>query len=174
MFAVSAAHGLVLLALLQTQGIMPRLDRARDATRLDVVLLESTVRENAPVAPLIPSFEAPMAVEPPELPVIEAEPVEPSTEERLQGLYVGQVRARISRAWEALGPVPSPALPDCQIRVTQSNRGEVLEVTVSECTLDASARAQLVRAVRAAGPLPAPPASLATQSIINLRLAATR
>jgi hypothetical protein len=171
---VSAAHGLVLFALLQTPGIVPRLDPARGEARLDVVLLESTSRDTAPVRNLPPPVEAPISVELPELPALEVEPAAPSAEEPLQGLYLGQVRARISRAWEALGVVPSPALPDCTVRLTQSDRGEVLEVMVSECTLDTSTRALLERAVRASGPLPAPPASLPTQASIEFSLAVAR
>lgn len=170
--AVFAIHGLVLVALLETQVIVPRLDQQRDAARLDVVLLEPTSKDIAPAATLEPPLELPMSIELPELPVLEVEPAEPSAEERLQGLYIGQIRARISRAWEALGIVPSPALPDCRVRLIQSDGGEVLEVMLSGCTLDALTRTLLERAVRASGPLPAPPAALPARASIEFSLAA--
>ena len=101
---------------------------------------------------------------------IEFAPNEGRGDERLQGIYRGQLRARIDRAWQDLSERPVPGLPDCTIRVTQDLRGQVLDVAVADCALSDMDREQLARVVRAAAPLPAPPAGLAFQGRVEFRL----
>jgi hypothetical protein len=74
----------------------------------------------------------------------------------LYGRYIGQVTARIERAW--MRPRRSSSAEfACRLQVLQDERGQVLEVTVSRCSGDSRWRASLVAAVRSASPLPAPP-----------------
>jgi hypothetical protein len=177
--AVSAAHAVLIGALLQGQIRAPLLEGLRVPTaggggqRLEVVLLEPAPREFTP--PLVTTLQivTPMTIDLPTLPTLptlELEPAELSAAEQLQGLYLGQVRARISRAWEALGAGPSPTLPDCLVNVTQDLRGQVLDVAITGCSVDDLSKAQVLRAVRAAAPLPAPPAGLPFRSQVEFRL----
>jgi hypothetical protein len=75
----------------------------------------------------------------------------------LYGRYLGQITARIERAW--MRPRSSPGADTfvCRLQVLQDERGQVLGVTVGRCGGDARWRASLVEAVRSASPLPAPP-----------------
>jgi hypothetical protein len=75
----------------------------------------------------------------------------------LYGRYLGQITARIERAW--MRPRSSPGADTfvCRLQVLQDERGQVLGVTVGRCSGDARWRASLVEAVRSASPLPAPP-----------------
>ena len=75
----------------------------------------------------------------------------------ISGRYVGQIQARIERAW--LRPRTAIGAPifQCQVQVDQDGAGRVGEVTLLECNGDARWRLSLVRAITAASPLPAPP-----------------
>lgn len=174
--AVATVHALLIGALLQGQINAPLLEELRvriaggGGQRLEVVLLEPALPEIPSLVVTAPEIVIATTMDLPTLPPLEIEPAEQSAEERLQGLYLGQVRARISRAWETLGAGASPALPDCLVNVTQGLRGQVLEVAVSDCAVDDLAKGQISRAVRAAAPLPAPPAGVPSQARIDFRL----
>ncbi len=164
---VSALHGLLIVALLQAHVTAPLLEGARvpgtgggESQRLEVVLLEPTPPHVVPPATTVAEIVMPPMLDFATSPSVGMEPAELSNDSRLQGLYLGQVRARIGRAWEALGAPTAADLPDCTIHVTQDRGGQVLDVAVTNCAVDALARAQITRAVRAAAPLPAPPAGL--------------
>jgi hypothetical protein len=72
------------------------------------------------------------------------------------GRYLGQIRARIDRAW--LRPRSAIGAPifQCQVQVDQDSGGRVQEVTLLECNGGASWQLSLVHAIQAASPLPAP------------------
>lgn len=76
---------------------------------------------------------------------------------QLMGIYEGQIRARIERAWRR----PRTALADrqfnCRIKVHQDARGNVLSVKLQECEGTPDWFDSMVHAVKAASPLPAPP-----------------
>jgi hypothetical protein len=76
---------------------------------------------------------------------------------RLYGIYVGQISARIERAW--LKPRSSPGGDRfvCRVQVLQNQSGEVREVTVNDCDADERWQSSLVHAIQSASPLPAPP-----------------
>lgn len=76
---------------------------------------------------------------------------------RLYGIYVGQISARIERAW--LKPRSSPGADRfvCRVQVLQGPSGEVREVTVKDCNADERWQSSLVHAIQSASPLPAPP-----------------
>jgi hypothetical protein len=76
---------------------------------------------------------------------------------RLYGRYLGQITARIERAWMRPRSSPGADTFACRLQVLQDERGQVLGVTVGCCNGDARWRASLVQAVRSASPLPAPP-----------------
>jgi hypothetical protein len=75
----------------------------------------------------------------------------------LYGRYLGQITARIERAWMRPRSSPGADTFACRLQVLQDERGQVLGVTVGRCNGDARWRASLVEAVRSASPLPAPP-----------------
>jgi hypothetical protein len=75
----------------------------------------------------------------------------------LYGRYLGQITARIERAWMRPRSSPGADRFACAVQVLQDEKGQVLNVTVGRCNEDARWRASLVEAVRSASPLPAPP-----------------
>lgn len=76
------------------------------------------------------------------------------------GRYLGQITARIERAWERpRTPVGSTVDErfQCQVGIEQGPTGEVREVTLKYCNGDVRWQLSLARAIQAASPLPAPP-----------------
>lgn len=92
------------------------------------------------------------------------------TAQRLQGLYVGQIKARLLRLLE--GPRDSYAAPNehCVMYVVQNERGQVLDVVSDECEGDAAWRQDVENVIRRASPLPLPPEGLAMGSYLTLDL----
>lgn len=173
---VVVTHGMLVALLLQGGLTVPLIEavdpasRVASGGRLQVLLMEPPLivprtAESAPSLTLAAEL-----VDLPERPTIEWVSEEPNPDERLAGLYLGQLRARISRAWESLSVGHSPALPDCVVQLVQDDRGDVLEVAVRDCPVASPMRERLIQAVWAAAPLPAPPATLPGQARIELRL----
>jgi hypothetical protein len=173
-----AAHGLLLVQLLELGVPLVSRDLSEQALgsgsgdRLQVQLIETA--DESPVAyppdPLTPTLalEAPRVVvtEPSvELPAPGASP-----DEGLFGLYRGQLRARIERARQTIEPNAAPLPRACSAQITQDERGNVLDVVLEGCGAEGPSRMQLERAVRAASPLPAPPAALARESRVEVVL----
>ncbi len=164
--AVVAAH-LVLLSLVLAPRAMPVLREGasgaedRVGARLEVALLEVTapLTDLAEPRPFSPPLR--MAVNPLPLPAFDIGVAEQTPEERLQTLYVGQVRARIERAWQdARTPDDGqPGVP-CRALITQGPRGDVQDVEIRDCRAPLALRRRLSRVIRGVSPLPAPPASL--------------
>ena len=75
----------------------------------------------------------------------------------LYGRYLGQITARIERAWMRPRSSPGADTFACRVQVVQDARGQVLDVTIGRCNESARWRASLIGAVRSASPLPAPP-----------------
>ena len=75
----------------------------------------------------------------------------------LLGRYLGQMRARIERAWARPRTAIGADLFECRVQVLQNARGEVQEVTLQTCSGDTRWQMSLVQAVERASPLPAPP-----------------
>ena len=75
----------------------------------------------------------------------------------LLGRYVGQIDARIERAWQR---PRSPLKEDnfaCRVKIVQDATGAVQEITLERCNGDARWQLSLVHAIQLASPLPAPP-----------------
>lgn len=84
----------------------------------------------------------------------EPAPIDGTDSSALLQRYVGQIQARIDRAWD----LPAGQRDGrCSVEITQGPDGQVLDLQLTECDLDDSARQTLVAAVRRASPLPAPP-----------------
>lgn len=75
----------------------------------------------------------------------------------LLGRYVGQIDARIERAWRR----PRTPLHDgdfsCRVKITQSATGAVQEIALERCNGDSRWQLSLVQAIQLASPLPVPP-----------------
>lgn len=104
----------------------------------------------------------------------EAEPV--ATEARagdpaltlLAGRYVGQIDARIQRAWLRPRAPLATGLFTCRARITQDSTGRVREVELVGCNGDAAWQTSLVQAIDSASPLPAPPDPAVFSSVVTL------
>jgi hypothetical protein len=111
-------------------------------------------------------------VSPDALPAAAFSPVEEPSDERsptveaagdaqgralLFGRYMGQITARIDRAWmRPRGALADPSFR-CRVRISQSKRGDVREVTFLDCNGTPTWQASLAAAIQSASPLPAPP-----------------
>lgn len=83
--------------------------------------------------------------------------------------YLAQIRARVERAWNR----PASARPGlaCQVRITQTQSGEVVKAEVLSCNGDQTVRESIETAVYNASPLPvAPdPALFERNLVLNFR-----
>jgi hypothetical protein len=75
----------------------------------------------------------------------------------LYGRYLGQVQARIERAW--MRPRTEIGAPrfSCRVRIEQNRLGDVISVSLDHCEGGERWQQSLVSAIRTASPLPAPP-----------------
>jgi hypothetical protein len=89
---------------------------------------------------------------------------------RLQGIYRSQLFARLARLLESRN-VSAGELHGCSINVIQNERGQVVDVLTDLCELDVPEQEIIRQVVRAASPLPLPPAGLAAGSYLTLDLA---
>jgi len=73
------------------------------------------------------------------------------------GRYIGQITARVDRAWlRPRMPLASGRF-ECRARIVQDKDGSVREIELEDCPGDPSWQLSLVRAIQTASPLPAPP-----------------
>ena len=86
----------------------------------------------------------------------------------LFGRYMGQISARVERAWMRPRSVPTDGFFSCRVQITQDRSGNVQEVTLQKCTDDPQWRVSLVRAIGSASPLPAPPDPAAFSHILTM------
>lgn len=174
-FAIVAALHVALASLVLRSVALVRFEegvsdpaRRGAATRLEVSLLELAPAPFTP--PPTPTISTPQRIRL-DAPAFELGDNEPGPEDRLRGLYLGQVRARIERAWESVSLAPRATdAVSCEVTIVQDARGGVIELTFPACPLDERARADLARVIRGAAPLPAPPAELAIRSEVSLTL----
>lgn len=86
----------------------------------------------------------------------------------LYGRYLGQIQARIDRAW--VRPRTEIGAPrfSCRARIEQGTRGEVLNVRLDHCVGTPRWQQSLVSAIRTASPLPAPPDPSVYADVLSL------
>ena len=75
----------------------------------------------------------------------------------LYGRYLGQVNARIERAWLRPRTPIGETLFKCEVSITQDKRGNVMEIALQDCNGDGRWQQSLVDAIQSASPLPTPP-----------------
>ncbi len=73
------------------------------------------------------------------------------------GRYLGQVTARVERAWIRPRSAIGEEVFACRVRVEQDTARNVQDVTLAGCNGTEAWQRSLVRAVQSASPLPAPP-----------------
>jgi TonB C terminal len=73
------------------------------------------------------------------------------------GRYLGQISARIERAWRRPRSAIGASRFSCQTKIEQDERGKVLSVELRYCNGDVRWKHSLVSAIERASPLPAPP-----------------
>jgi hypothetical protein len=76
---------------------------------------------------------------------------------RLYGRYLGQLQARIERAWLRPRTQIGPSQFSCRVRVQQDHRGAVTRLGLDHCNGTDRWQQSLLSAIRTASPLPAPP-----------------
>jgi TonB C terminal len=120
---------------------------------------------------LIPPSDIPDIETERDAPSSAAGPSDESLAAQFYGMYMGQISARIERAW--LKPRTSPGADRfvCRVQVLQTPSGDVQEVTLLDCNGDVRWRSSLVRAIQTASPLPAPPDARVFRKHITLRFA---
>lgn len=75
----------------------------------------------------------------------------------LYGRYLGQIAARVKRAWlRPRTPIGAPSFA-CRVQVVQDRDGTVRETTLQRCNGDVRWQQSLVDAIQNASPLPEPP-----------------
>jgi hypothetical protein len=75
----------------------------------------------------------------------------------LYGRYLGQLQARIERAWLRPRTEIGAASFSCRARIEQNPRGNVVGIKLDHCNGSQRWQQSLVSAIRTASPLPAPP-----------------
>lgn len=90
----------------------------------------------------------------------------------LLGRYIGQISARVERAWIRPRTVIESDRFTCSARITQGSDGRVIEVELQNCNGDGRWQASLARAIQAASPLPAPPDQDVFARILTISFAA--
>jgi hypothetical protein len=111
-------------------------------------------------------------VDPPDDLVVEndsASASEDPGDSALFGRYMGQVSARIERAWLRPRTPLGDSLFSCQVRIEQDAAGSVREITLVHCNGSARWQLSLVQAIQTASPLPAPPDPAVFKRTFSLR-----
>jgi len=73
------------------------------------------------------------------------------------GRYLGQVSARIERAWTRPRSDTGASRFTCQTKIEQDEQGKVLSIELRRCNGDTRWQHSLIAAIERASPLPAPP-----------------
>lgn len=90
----------------------------------------------------------------------------------LYGRYLGQIKARIERAWIHPATMLHTGF-QCQVQIKQSQQGDVQEITLQRCGNDLTWQVSLVRAIQSASPLSAPPDEKIFSTVVTLKFDAT-
>ncbi|HEY1898814.1 MAG TPA: TonB C-terminal domain-containing protein, partial [Steroidobacteraceae bacterium] len=82
--------------------------------------------------------------------------------------YMGQINARIDRAWLRPRTPIGAASFSCRVRILQDAVGNVTEVMLEQCNGDTRWQLSLVHAIDSSSPLPAPPDPDVFSRIVHL------
>jgi hypothetical protein len=170
--------------------LQPSIDRARLEPRESVVPLVAYFYESArsssdtPLQSIVTaeSWEASIELEPPpDITAVVADSIEQSRAARsphdyqelvrLQGLYRGQLFARLQRVLQELGPLDESAATPCIVNVVQREDGSVVDVLDELCGYAPRSLQLLRQALLQSSPLPRPPQGLAMGTYLSLDMA---
>lgn len=84
------------------------------------------------------------------------------------GRYMGQISARVERAWLRPRSVPKEGSFACRVQIQQDRHGRVQEITLERCSQDLQWQASLVKAIEGASPMPSPPDSAVFSNLLTL------
>ena len=174
--ATAALHLLIVAPLLPGSAHQHQRRVSHAMGSLSSVDVEPTLQvsfvEEQPLAFVPPPATTAITIQVPKLPQLdlpqelvespaENQPSNPNVDaagsSALAGRYLGQIDARIERAWlKPRTPLDSDAFR-CEVRVDQDAMGNVLEIELEQCGTDGRWQQSLVRAIQSASPLPAPP-----------------
>jgi hypothetical protein len=87
---------------------------------------------------------------------------------KMFGRYVGQIDARIQRAWIRPRTAIDSGSFACRARITQDRSGSVQEIELVRCNGNAAWQVSLVHAIQSASPLPAPPDPKVFSRVVTL------
>lgn len=99
---------------------------------------------------------------------------DPTGTAALFGRYMGQVSARIDRAWLRPRSAVSGGRFDCEARITQDHAGNVLDIELQQCGADERWRATLLAAIRRASPISSPPEPWLYSETLTLKFSAAQ
>jgi hypothetical protein len=138
--------------------------------------------EESPIVPNVPLILVSVEPSPPPDVTFEEDAAEnqetaeaagdPAGNAALFGKYMGQVAARIERAWMKPRTRIDAAHFDCRARVLQDRAGNVLSVGFESCSEDATWRRSLESAILRASPLSAPPEPWLFSAVLSLNFSA--
>ncbi len=86
------------------------------------------------------------------------------------GRYVGQITARIERAWLRPRTALDAGSFNCRVEVLQDEAGRVQDIALGDCNSDARWQESVIRAIQSASPLPAPPEPTVFTRVLTLEL----
>jgi hypothetical protein len=92
---------------------------------------------------------------------------------QLLGLYIGQVKARIERAWLRPRGTITGGVFNCSVTIRQDRRGNVERVDMHACNGGDDWQRSLESAIRSASPLSAPPDPSVFATSLSLSFVAT-
>ena len=94
------------------------------------------------------------------------DPMDAAERAALYGRYLGQIAARVERAWLRPRSSVGDSSFTCTARVRQGSDGHVIEVELQHCNGDVRWQLSVVQAIVYASPFPAPPdARVFTRSV---------
>jgi hypothetical protein len=164
-------------------------EQAEDGSRMQVVLLDaaqasaedsSNIRTLSLADPLVPLREAPKIPEPKffrsdDPPALDASQLSANVNAsggadgaELFGRYMGQITARIDRAWRRPRGSLAREIFSCRVRIEQDSAGNVTVVTPEQCNPEVPWQRSLIEAIWTASPLPAPPDQKVFARVVHL------
>lgn len=152
--SVLVLHALVLLPAFWGRSSRPDPRRFGTPSIIHAVLIDDR-STNAITPPALSSPSLlPVSVNVPELPNRKDTN---SGLAALYGRYLGQIHARISRAWLRPRTTIGASHFHCRVEIWQQRDGTVQTVTLQDCNGSIRWQQSLVKAIEHASPLPAPP-----------------
>jgi len=97
---------------------------------------------------------------------------DPAGAAALFGNYMGQVSARIERAWRTPRHAIEGGYFDCTAHIGQDRRGNVLSIDLQGCNGDEIWKKSLISAIRRSSPLSSPPEPWLFTPTVNLKFSA--